>query len=219
MQTLEFTDKHLLELKVNSVNHLLQFSFLSALSTTWNQHAVSLQSNCWIFDEVLAGPARGYRDWGGRNKFWGSTRSLIMWIWEGHGGTSNLSQSESYEQGDHQKKKKGLHWNSEGFFGRNQKFKRFFRPKICDLQKKRVLQPKIFVKSGVSPQKLRICGAKHQFGPRFALQKPRSCWFLRGTVLAEGAQFSFWGAQALIWGARPRNAPRGAGPEYWSLKW
>ena len=28
----------------------------------------------------------------------------------------------------------------------------------------------------------------------------------RGTILV-------WGAQAVIWGARPRNAPRGAGPD------
>ena len=39
------------------------------------------------------------------------------------------------------KKKKGLRQNSEGFFGRNPKFKRFFRPKLGDLQnKKKVLR-------------------------------------------------------------------------------
>ena len=35
------------------------------------------------------------------------------------------------------KKKKGLRQNSEWFFGRNPKFKRFFRPKLGDLQKKK----------------------------------------------------------------------------------
>ena len=35
------------------------------------------------------------------------------------------------------KKKKGLRQNSECFFGRNSKFKRFFRPKSSDLQKKK----------------------------------------------------------------------------------
>ena len=34
------------------------------------------------------------------------------------------------------KKKKGLHRNWDGFFGRNRKFKPFFRPKTGDLQKK-----------------------------------------------------------------------------------
>ena len=28
-----------------------------------------------------------------------------------------------------------------------------------------------------------------------------------------GGTFLVWGAQAVIWGARPRNAPHGAGPE------
>ena len=35
------------------------------------------------------------------------------------------------------KKKKGLRQNSEWFFGQNPKFKRFFRPKLGDLQKKK----------------------------------------------------------------------------------
>ena len=35
------------------------------------------------------------------------------------------------------KKKKGLRQNSERFLGRNPKFKRFFRPKSSDLQKKK----------------------------------------------------------------------------------
>ena len=35
------------------------------------------------------------------------------------------------------KKKKGLRQNSEWFFGRNPKFKGFFRPKLGDLQKKK----------------------------------------------------------------------------------
>ena len=48
--------------------------------------------------------------------------------------------------------------NSEGYSGRNQKFKRLFRPKTGDLQqkkKKNGLHLKNVMKSGVSPQKLR----------------------------------------------------------------
>ena len=41
------------------------------------------------------------------------------------------------------KKKKGLRQNSEWFFGRNPKFKRFFRPNLGDLQKKK---KKVFAK-------------------------------------------------------------------------
>ena len=47
--------------------------------------------------------------------------------------------------------------------------------------------------------------------PRTALQWHRACYFFGGTILAWGAQFSFWG-EAVIWGARPQIAPRGVGP-------
>ena len=43
--------------------------------------------------------------------------------------------------------------DSKGFFGRNWNFKRFFRPKTGDLQKKKGLHPKNVMKFGVSPQK------------------------------------------------------------------
>ena len=52
---------------------------------------------------------------GAKNKFLGGTRSLFLWIRERHGGKRNLSQSGS---------------------GQNREFKRFFRPKTGDLQKK-----------------------------------------------------------------------------------
>ena len=48
--------------------------------------------------------------------------------------------------------------------------------------------------------------------PRTARQWHRASNFLWSTILAWGAQFSFGGAQAVIWGVRPRNAPRGVGP-------
>ena len=41
--------------------------------------------------------------------------------------------------------------------------------------------------------------------PRNALQRYQACYFLLGTFLA-------CRAQAVIWEARPRNAPHGAGP-------
>ena len=44
------------------------------------------------------------------------------------------------------------------------------------------------------------------FRPRTALQCHRACFFLWGTILA-------WGTQAVIWGAPPRNVPRGVGPD------
>ena len=44
------------------------------------------------------------------------------------------------------KKKKGLRQNSERFFGRNPKFKRFFRPTLGVLQKKKKKKKKVFAK-------------------------------------------------------------------------
>ena len=56
--------------------------------------------------------------------------------------------------------------------------------------------------------------------PRTALQWHRASNFLWGTILALGGHNSRLGGgeQAVIWGARPRNAPRGAGPECNMLK-
>ena len=59
-------------------------------------------------------------------------------------------------------------------------------------------------------------GDNQYFGsvrPRTALQWHQAFYFLWGIILAWGAQFSFGVALAVIWGARPRNAPREAGPE------
>ena len=42
--------------------------------------------------------------------------------------------------------------------------------------------------------------------------------FFRGTILAWETHFSLGGEQAVIWGARPRNAPRGGGPEWSSVR-
>ena len=109
--------------------------------------------------------------------------------------------------------------NSKGFFGRNQKFKRFFRPKPGDLKKKKKKKkkkkdrhPKNVMKSGVSPQIL----------PKYRWQTP--IWASLCTPVAPsvlifsghsprlGAQFSFGGHKQTFGGVRPRNAPRGAGP-------
>ena len=66
---------------------------------------------------------------GGRKKFGGCTRRFILWMEEGHGGTKNLSQSGSNEQGEDQK--------FRGSFRLQSEIETFFRPKTGDLQKKR----------------------------------------------------------------------------------
>ena len=47
------------------------------------------------------------------------------------------AQNQVISKKKKKKKKKGLRQNSEWFFGRNSKFKHFFRPKSSDLQKKK----------------------------------------------------------------------------------
>ena len=102
---------------------------------------------------------------GAEINFGGARAVYFVWIREEHGGTRNLSQSGSSEQGEKQRfkgifrpksqiqalfpaenrwslKKKGLHWNCKGFYTRNRKFKQFFRPKTGDLQKIKVFIPK-----------------------------------------------------------------------------
>ena len=105
-----------------------------------------------------------------------------MWIREGHGGTRNLSQSGSNEQGEDQKfiqtffpaqsrwspKKKSLHWNSEGFSGRNHKFNHFSGRKRVISKKTPIwasicspMAPSLLISSGHSP---RLRGAQFLFG-------------------------------------------------------
>ena len=43
---------------------------------------------------------------------------------------------------------------------------------------------------------------------------PEPVYFFGHSPRLGGGIIFVWGAQAVIWGARPRNAPRGAGPAY-----
>ena len=89
--------------------------------------------------------------------------------------------------------------DSNGFFGRNRKFKRFFRPKTGDLQKKKKkgLHPKNVMKSGVSPPIWAlICSPVAPSRLISSRHSPR----LGGTILA-------WGAQAVIWGGTAPVCP------------
>ena len=109
--------------------------------------------------------------------------------------------------------KKGLHWNCKGFSGRNRESKRFFRPKTSDIKKKEKKKKVFIPKMSWNPvsvhKNYENTDDKYQFRPRFALQKPRPCWFLWGAVLAwgRGTIFVWGGTSSHLGGARPRNAP------------
>ena len=73
------------------------------------------------------------------------------------------------------KKKKGLRQNSEWLFGRNPKFKAFFRPKLGDLQKKRsspkfrvIFWPKSEIQSFFPPT-IRWSPKKKRSSPKFGV--------------------------------------------------
>ena len=66
---------------------------------------------------------------GGRNKFWGAREVYLCEFERGTGGTRNLSQSGSNEQGEDQK--------FIGIFRLKSAIEAFFRPKTGDRQKKK----------------------------------------------------------------------------------
>ena len=93
---------------------------------------------------------------GGRNKFGGGTGSLFTLIREGHGDTRNLFQCGSNEQSEDQKKRSSVQQFPQ-ILVIVSKFA-IFHEFLSVEQKKRGLRPKSFIKSGVSPQKLRKYG-------------------------------------------------------------
>ena len=129
----------------------------------------------------------------------------------GDGGTRNLFQCRANEQGEDQKKK-GLQFKNLTNSGYRHKILAIFHEFFGEDQKKG-LRPKSFMKSAVSPQKLRkipiwefqasICTP---IAPSLLISSGHSPRF-------GGAQFG-WGAQAVIWGGHGPGMPppRGAGP-------
>ena len=94
--------------------------------------------------------------------------------------------------------------DSKEFSGRNREFKRFFRPKTGDLQKKRTSSQKCREIRCQSTKITKIPVANTNLGLNLHSSSPELVNFF-------GAQSSFEGAQAVFGGAWPRYAPRGAG--------
>ena len=95
--------------------------------------------------------------------------------------------------------------NLEGFSCRNQKFKRFFRPKTGDLQKKKGLHPKNVIKSGVI-RKYRW--QTSIWAPLCTSEAPDLLIFSEHSPRLGGEHnFRLGGHKQSFGGARPRNAP------------
>ena len=104
--------------------------------------------------------------------------------------------------------------NSKGFSGRNHKFKRFFRPKTGDLQKKKRLSSQKCHEILCQSTKItKIPLANTNLGLALHFSCPKPVNFFGAQSSLGGAQFSFGENRQSFGGARPRNAPRGAGPD------
>ena len=173
---------------------------------------------------------------GGAEINFGGTRSLFMWIRVGHGGTRNLSQSESNEQGEDRKfrgifrlkseiqtffptenrwsKKKGFTGILRGFRPKSE-IQTFFSAENRRSPKKKRSSSKNVMKSGVSPQKWQ----KYQWqAPIWA----SICTTVAPSLLISsghssrlgGAQFCLGGTSSHLGGHDPGMPPRGARPAF-----
>ena len=127
--------------------------------------------------------------------------------------------------------------DSKKFSCRNRKFKRFFRPKTSDLQKKKVFSkiardfpPEIGNSSGVSGWKQVISKKKKGLHPKNVIKSgvsPQKTPIWAPSLLISsghsprlggGHNFRLGGHKQSLGGARPRYAPRGAGSAGMSTK-
>ena len=123
--------------------------------------------------------------------------------------------------------------DSKGFSGRNRKFKRFFRPKTDDFQKKRsfpnlqeifrpILEIQAVFRAEIkwSPKKRSSSQKRHEIrghstkNTNLSLDlhssSPEPVNFSGAQSLLGGAQFSFGGDEQSVGGAQLRYAPRGS---------
>ena len=135
---------------------------------------------------------------GGRNKFWGGTRSLFMWIREGHGGTRNLSQSESNEQDEDQ--------TFIGISRLKSEIQTFFPAENRWSPKNKGLHPKNVMKS---TKITKILVANTKLGLDLHSSSPEPVNFLRGHSprLKGGHNFRLGGTSSRMGGTAPECPP------------
>ena len=119
--------------------------------------------------------------------------------------TRNLSQSGLKEQGEDQRFK--------GIFRRNRKFKRFFRPKTGDFQKKRSLFQKCHEIRCQSTKTTKLLVANTNSGLELHSSSPELVNFFGAQSSIGGVQFLFGGGRKQSFGGHgPGMPPCGAGP-------
>ena len=147
------------------------------------------------------GPAPGLREWGGTNKFWGGTRSLFMWIREGHGVIEIYSRVDQTNKV--KTKKKVFSSKTSTNYGYRLKILAIFYKFLSEDQKKKVFVPKVLWNPVWAHQNYENTGV---LGLNLHSSSPEPVNFFGAQSSLGGAQFLFRGAQAVIWG--------GTAPEY-----
>ena len=175
---------------------------------------------CWNFRCLCRPGARiAWLKGGGRNKFWGGTRSLLMWIREGHGGTRNLFQCGSTEKCEDQKKVFNSKMSTNS--GCRLKMLAIFHEFLSEDQKKRSSSKK-FCESRCESTKIRKIRAVNTnlgvSGLDLHSKNPKPVnFFAAQSSLGEGAQFSFGGHNHSFGGHGPGMLPVAPGLCLWVI--
>ena len=128
---------------------------------------------------------------GGRNKFWGGHEKFIYVNSRGARGHEKFNKVKTKKRSEFQRDFLAKFRNSNGFSGRKQVISK-------KQKKKKGLHPKNFMKSGVSPQKLR----KYRWIASISVN------FFGAHSSLGRAQISFGGGHKQSFeGAQPRNSP------------
>ena len=145
-------------------------------------------------------------------------RARAVYLCEFEGGTRSLLECRSNEKRDDKKKKKVFSTNISTNSGCRLKIPAIFDEFLSKVQIKKK-------KTSLSQKFYDIqCESTKVTKKQFLLANSRAVNNNLGVLGLDlhssspepinffGVQFSFGGTQAVIWGARPRNAPCGAGP-------
>ena len=107
------------------------------------------------------------------------------------------------------KKKKGLHQNWDWFFGRNRKFKRFFRPNSGGLQKKKRSSPKLRLMFRPKLEIQTFFSPKFRWSPKKERKKKKKVFTkIETDVSAEIGNSNVFFAQIQVVSKKKRSSPK-----------
>ena len=156
---------------------------------------------------------------GGRNKFWGGTRSYSCEFKRGTGAR------EIYPNLDQINKVKTK--NSNGFSAENRWSQK--KRKSSSLELRGIFRPKSEIQTFIPAQKCHeiLCQSTKitkipltdtNLGLNLHFSSPEPVNFIGAQSSLGGGTIFDWGAQAVIWGGTAPESPRGAGPAMMTIK-